>query len=183
MRGRGSWFIRFIPVLAMGASALILATPASASASTAATFTLTGGSLSISEPATANLGTAATGALTLAGSLGSVTVTDQRGALTANWTASVTSTNFTTGTTPGTYQTVTAASIAYASGVGTPTGTPVGAFTPGTIAQMSSTTAGVAGAWAGTGNNTVSWNPTLTFTLSPSQVAGTYSGTVTHSVA
>lgn len=183
MRGRGSCFIRLIPALAIGASALFLAAPASASASTSATFTLTGGSLSISEPATANLGSAATGALTLSGSLGTVTVTDQRGALAANWTASVISTNFTTGASPGTYQTVTAASIAYSSGTATLTGTPVGAFTPGVIAQMSSTTGGVAGVWAGTGNNTVSWNPTLTFTLSPSQVAGTYSGTVTHSVA
>jgi hypothetical protein len=29
----------------------------------------------------------------------------------------------------------------------------------------------------------VSWDPTITFTLSPSQSAGTYSGTITHSVA
>lgn len=182
MRGRGSCFIRLVPALAIGASALVFAAPG-ASASTAATFTLNGGSLLITEPGPTSLGSAATGALTLSGSLGTVTVTDTRGALAANWTASVISTNFTTGTSPGTFQTVTAASIAYASGADSTVGTPVGTFTPGVIPQMSSTTGGVAAVWAGTGNNTVSWNPTLTFTLSPSQVAGTYSGTVTHSVA
>ena len=38
-------------------------------------------------------------------------------------------------------------------------------------------------AYVGTGSNTVTWNPTLTMVLSPTQVAGTYKGTVTHSVS
>lgn len=183
MRGRAGRLVRFIPALALGGSALVFAMPAASAASgTAATFSLTAGTLSISQPTTATIGSAAAGALTLSGSLGPVTVTDTRGS-TLGWTASVVSTDFTTGTSPGTYQTVAASSIAYSSGPGTAATGNVGAFTPGTIASMSATSAGTAGLWVGTGNNTVTWNPTLTFTLSPSQVAGTYSGTVTHSVA
>ena len=171
---------RSVPALAVGAAALVLAAPgASAAGGTAATFTLTGGSLSISQPASATLGSAATGALTLAGSLGAVTVTDSRGNLNAIWTASVSSTNFTTGG-GSTYETVTNSKIAYTGGLAT-SATGVGTFTPGTLANLSAS--GTAGSWVGTGNNTVTWNPTITFTLSPSQVAGTYSGTVTHSVA
>jgi hypothetical protein len=59
----------------------------------------------------------------------------------------------------------------------------LGAFVPG-----SSTTGlaapGTAGSYTGdAGNSSTTWNPTLTFTLASSQVAGTYSGTITHSVA
>jgi hypothetical protein len=179
MRGRGSRFIRLVPALVVGASALAFAAP-NASASTAATFSLTGGALSITEPSTATLGTAVPGALTLSGSLGTVTVSDTRGNLTATWTASVTSTNFTTGTSPGTYQTVANSSIAYSAGTATST-TGIGTFTPGVLTSMSAS--GTAGTWAGTSSNTAAWDPTITFTLSPSQVAGTYSGTITHSVA
>ena len=179
MRGRASCFIRLVPALAVGASALVFAVP-SASA-TSATFTLSGGGLSITEPASATLGSAATGATSLAGSLGSVTVSDLRGKLTATWTASVTSTDFTTGG-GSTYETVPAGSIAYNSGLATATNG-VGAFTAGVLTGLSNTTAGTAGSWTGTGNNSATWDPTITFTLSPSQVAGTYSGTITHSVA
>lgn len=159
----------------------MFAAPAAHAAGTSGTFTLTSGTLSISQPASASLGSAAVGSLTLSGSLGAVTVTDNRGALTATWTSSVTSTDFTTGG-GTTFEKVTAANIAYTAGAAT-SSTGVGAFVPGTIAQMSNTTAGTAGTWAGTGNNSVTWNPTLAFTLSASQVAGTYTGTVTHSVA
>ena len=181
MRGRtSSRFLRFIPVLAVGASALVFAAPgASAATGTTATFTLSGGSLSITQPSTAALGTAATGALTLSGSLGSVSVSDGRGLLTATWTATVASTSFTTGG-GTTYETVAGSSIAYGAGTATAT-SGVGAFTPGVLTGMG--TSGTAGSWTGTGNNSASWNPTITFTLSPSQVAGTYSGTITHSVA
>jgi hypothetical protein len=36
---------------------------------------------------------------------------------------------------------------------------------------------------AGTGNNTATWNPTLVVALPAAAVVGTYTGTVTHSVA
>lgn len=180
MRARtSSRFLRFIPALAVGASALIFAAPG-ASASATSTFTLTSGTLSITEPAGSNIGTAAAGAPTVSGSLGNVSVADTRGSLTATWTATASSTNFTTGTSPGTYQTVTNSNISYTAGLPTST-SGVGTFTPGTLTSMA--TSGQAGAWAGTGNNAVTWDPTIVFTLSPSQVAGTYSGTITDSVA
>jgi len=179
MRGRARGrVLRFVPALVLGALWLVVAGPSDSATGTTASFTLTAGSLTITQPATATLGVASTGALTLSGSLGTVSVSDGRGLLTATWTASVVSTNFTTGG-GSTYETVTASNIAYASGTAITTG--VGVFTPGVLASMSSS--GTAGSWAGNGDNTASWNPTITFTLSPSQVAGTYSGTVTHSVA
>lgn len=178
MRGRGSWFIRLVPAFAVGASALVFAAPG-ASADTATTFSLTGGSLSITDPTSVDLGSAATGSLSLSGSLGPVTVTDNRGNLTATWTATVSSTNFTTGG-GTTYETVANSSIAYAANTATAT-TGIGAFTPGALGSLASP--GTAGAWVGTGNNSATWNPTILFTLSPSNVAGTYTGTITHSVA
>jgi hypothetical protein len=78
--------------LALGALAL----PAAADTTTT-TFTLSGGALSISVPASKNLGSAATGASSLSSQLGTVTVTDDRGALAGCWTATVASTDFTTG--------------------------------------------------------------------------------------
>ena len=179
MRGRASYLLRLIPVAAMGVTALVFSAP-QASAATSATFTLTGGSLNISQPSTANLGTAAAGTLTLSGQLGAVTVTDGRGNLVAQWTATVSSTSFTTGV-GGTYETVPTSSIAYSAGLPTAT-TGLGTFTPGVLANLSSSGTAFSLA-AGTGNNSASWNPTVTFVLSPSQVAGTYTGTITHSVA
>ena len=64
---------------------------------TTVTFTLAGEGLSISAPTSASLGTASNEATTVTGSLGTVTVTDQRGQLAAAWTATVSSTPFTTG--------------------------------------------------------------------------------------
>lgn len=180
MRGRTTRFFRFIPVLAVGGSALVFAAPgASAASGTTSTFTLAGGALSITQPASADLGSAATGATSLSGSLGPVSVTDTRGNLTATWTATVSSTAFTTGS-ASTYETVTAANIAYTAGLAT-SSTGLGTFTPGALLNLSAP--GTAGGWVGTGNNSVTWNPTIAFTLSPSQVAGTYTGTITHSVA
>ena len=162
---------------------------------TVSTFSLTSaGGLSLSVPNgtdsaplalsnTAGTGnaTTTTGSLSLAGKLGSVTVTDSRGALTATWIAKVTSTSFTTGG-GSTNETVLPTNIVYGSGSPTnDTSIYTGTFTP-TVAGLTLDALGTAGAWTGVGNNTVSWNPTLTFTLLPSQVAGTYKGTITHSV-
>ena len=157
---------------------------------TPSTFTLSSsGGLAIAVPdgsvTPVNLGSASTGSASLSHALGNVTVTDGRGALTATWTASAASTNFTTGGASAN-ETVTKANVGYWAGVGTAQLGQVGAFVPaGTLATpvaLAGSGASV-GQWAGTGNNTVSWNPTITFTLSPAQVAGTYSGTITHSVS
>ncbi|MCW2544143.1 MAG: hypothetical protein JWM40_1695 [Frankiales bacterium] len=177
--------MRKVTVLAsivVAAAGVALATPASAG-TTGATFTLAGNGagLAISQPANGvNLGSASTGASSIAGSLGTVQVTDTRGNLVAAWTATVSSTSFTTGTAT-TNETVADALISYSSGTATKGTGQVGAMTPSVGVTLAAPA--VAGIWAGVGNNTVSWNPTLTFTLLPAQVAGTYAGTVTHSVA
>jgi hypothetical protein len=168
------------------AAAGVAVTPAFAG-DTAATFTLSGNpsGLTVSVPdgsvTPISLGSGNAGDASLAGQLGNVTVTDTRGALTASWTATVSSTNFTTGTATA-QETVAKANISYSSGVSTNLlSGQVGAFTPSVGVTLGS--AKTAGSWLGVGNNTVKWNPTLTFTLQTAQVAGTYSGTVTHSVA
>lgn len=149
---------------------------------TTATFAITDGGLNITVPASTvalATGTVNTGAATASGQLGSVAVTDTRGALVNSWTITVSSTAFVTGTSAE--QTVAKDNIAYSSGAATST-SGLGTFVPGTLATM--TLAGTGAAWTGlSGNNTAAWNPTLTFTLLPSQVAGTYTGTITHSVA
>jgi hypothetical protein len=158
--------------------------PASAGTTTTTTFTLTAGSgLSVSVPDTAsNIGSAAAGSTTVSGSLGPITVTDPRGALAATWTATVSSTDFTTGTTPTANETVAKANITYSSGAGTAAAGQVGAMVP-SIVGVSLASSATAATWAGVGNNTVTWTPTLSFSLLASQVAGTYTGTVTHSVS
>jgi hypothetical protein len=157
-----------------------LGAPGVMAQTTSASFTLTGGSLAVSVPATASLGSHATGTGVITGNLGAVTVTDGRGAVTAVWTASVSSTDFTTGA-GGAGQTVSKSQVGYASGAATAT-SGTGAFAPGTAASLA--VPGVAGAWAGgLGNNSATWNPTITVTLLGGEVAGTYAGTITHSVA
>lgn len=159
---------------------------ASAANDTTTTFTLTAGALGISVPASASLSSAAAGAASLTGQLGTVTVTDARGALVSTWTAGVSSTDFLNTTTGGTTanEKVVKANVGYASGVGTAGLGQVGAMVPtGAVTPVALGSAATGASWTGVGNNTVSWNPTLTFTLLPSQVAGTYSGTITHSVS
>jgi hypothetical protein len=53
----------------------------------------------------------------------------------------------------------------------------------GTATTLTSVAAKVAGPTAVTGNNTATWNPTLTVGLPSSALAGNYSGTVNTSVA
>lgn len=150
---------------------------------TIATFAITAGSLSISVPASTvalGTGTVNTGASTAAGQLGTVTVTDNRGALVNTWTTTVSSTTFVTGTST-TSETVALANIAYSSGAFT-SHSGLGVFVPGSLATM--TSAGTGAAYTGAaGNSVTAWNPTLTFTLISSQVAGTYTGTINHAVA
>jgi len=155
------------------------AMPAGA-ADTTTTFTLAGGALNITAPATANIGSFATGLGSVSGQLGAVQVTDQRGALVATWTASVVSTDFVTG--GGTAdEKVTKANINYSSGARTAS-SGIGVFAPSLNASLASS-ATAATLALGVGNNSSTWNPTLNFTLQGTQVAGTYTGTITHSVA
>ena len=171
---------------AAGALAGLAPTAGAAPGDTTATFSITAGGLSISVPASTvalNTGTVNTGASSAAGQLGNVTVTDDRGALVATWTATVSSTTFTTGTATAN-ETVALDKISYASGLASST-SGTGTFTPQLgVAMNADSTLRFAAKWAaGVGNNSATWNPTLTFTLLSSQVAGTYTGTINHSVA
>jgi hypothetical protein len=143
-------------------------------AQTPATFEVTAGGLSVSVPGvTANLGTRANtvGQGTVSGSLGQVQVNDARSAgAGAVWTASVISTAF--GVVP-------ASAVAYTAGTITKVGTAEYAANDpthleGVIPAVSAT--GI------TGDNSATWNPTITVTIPGGTPVGTYNATITHSV-
>lgn len=146
---------------------------------TATTFTLTGGALSISAPQTADLGSATVASPTVSGQLGNVTVDDTRGSLVANWTAKVSATDFTTGAgSPA--ETITKDGLAYVAGAAV-SSTGTGAFAPGVSGPLGLQL--TAYSHVGTGVNSVTWNPSVTITVPVGKVAGTYTGTITHSVS
>jgi hypothetical protein len=165
-----------------------MAFPAAATAgSTTTTFSLTGGALSISVPASpVSLGSAATGATTLSGQLGNVTVTDNRGVLLGSWTSQVSASNFTTGggSAP---ETIPVGNVDYWSGLATSvtgTMTPVpGQLTVANEIALSTSASTAFSATGVIGNNSASWNPTLVVSIPSAAVAGTYTGTVTHTVS
>jgi hypothetical protein len=166
-----------------GASALFAPAAHAAAGDTIATFAITGGALSVAVPASTvalSTGTINTGAASASAQLGTVTVSDARGALVNSWTTTVSSTTFVTGGSSAD-ETVAKANIAYSSGLST-AHTGLGVFVPGTLSSMASNGTGASYTGAA-GNSSTSWNPTLTFTLLSSQVAGTYTGTINHSVA
>jgi hypothetical protein len=176
--------MRKIVVSAMVGASLLGTFGGAASAGTTTTsFTLNGNAagLSISVPGTASgIATGSTGATSLSGTLGSVTVTDPRGLLVATWTATVSATSFTTGG-ASSNETVAKSAITYSSGAGSAALGQVGAMVPSVNSALGNSA--IAASWSGVGNSTVTWTPTLTFALLASQVAGTYTGTITHSVA
>ncbi|WP_157597131.1 autotransporter outer membrane beta-barrel domain-containing protein [Streptacidiphilus rugosus] len=143
----------------------------------------TTGTLSISIPATMGLG-AASPKGTVSATVGQVTVSDQRGLSTSTWTASVVATNFTTG--GGTAaETISAGQVSYWSGAATTTNGTV-TVTPGQGSASAEQPLGspvTAFSSSGNGNNSTSWTPTVVVTIPASAVAGTYTGTVTNSVA
>jgi hypothetical protein len=162
-----------------GAVALLAASalPASAAQSgdTTTTFTLDAGTIDIAVAPSANLPNGMSGQPFVTGQLGPVTVTDNRGG-TVGWTTSAASTVFTRSG-GGTDST----EVTYDSGVVNQTGD-VTTNSSGTKTLTTVATDVVTGT-AVTGNNTASWNPTLTVNLPPNSLAGNYSGVVTTSVA
>jgi hypothetical protein len=165
-------------------SVLAFALPARA-ADTTTTFSLAAGSLSISAPASRDLGSGSTGGGIVSAQLGTVTVTDNRGALAGTWTASVSSTDFTTGGATAN-ETIGKGQVTYWSGTATAS-SGVAVFTPGQAiaanAQALSVSRTAFSATAIVGNNSASWNPTVTVNVPAAAVAGDYTGTITHSVA
>jgi len=172
----------------VGATLLLVALPAAAGAATASTtttFTLTGGALSITAPSTTvNLASVSVSASAITAQLGTITVHDGRGLLNGSWTSTVSSSRFTTEGQTST-ETINATSVAYwsgapiaTSGVGTLQG---GELTPGAAVVIDAAQTAFTGGSL-IGNNSASWNPTL-ITIPAAEVVGTYTGTVTHTVA
>jgi hypothetical protein len=169
--------------------ALVISRPAHAldatgTGNTGTTFTAKAGELTVSVPTAAVLGSASPGQQITA-QLGMIQVFDRRGALNATWRVTVSATKFVTG--KGTRaETIPSADLSYWSGraLGTFGG---GTFTPGqpmsTKAQDLDQPRTAFSMINGNGNNTATFNPTLSVAIPESAVAGDYRGTVTHSVA
>jgi hypothetical protein len=149
------------------------------SGGTTVTFTVNTGTLSIEVPAAADLGTVNVGATGAATPIGTVTVTDSRAGSGLNWTVTVTSDGLSL-TTDST-QAIPASAITYASGDFTPTGTVT--LSSAVTFPLSSSSQTVVTGNGIVGGNTATWNPSLTATMPPTAVLGSYTGTLTHSVA
>jgi hypothetical protein len=149
--------------------------------STITTFELTGGDLSISVPADAKLGSVATGTAFVSGQLGPVKVTDNRGAVLATWTTTVASSDFKTGE-GSPEEIVSKANVLYTPGAPTAQSPAASVFVPTADSGLLDVDLPAYLAVT-TGNNSVTWNPTVRIALPAQAVAGTYTGTITHSVS
>ena len=174
----------------VGATLVLVALPGIAGAATTGTttttFTLTGGSLGITVPGTTvNLGSASVAAGSLTAQLGTVSVTDGRGLLNGSWTSTVSSSSFATGGHTAA-ETINPTNVSYWSGAATATsgvGTLVGSqLTSGAAVVINAAQTAFTGGSL-IGNNSASWNPTLVIAIPAAAVVGTYTGTVTHTVA
>jgi hypothetical protein len=139
-------------------------------------------SLSMTVPGSKTFPSVATGASSTSAQLGTVTITASGPNTT--FTATVATTTFTTGGGSAS-ETIAKANLSYWSGTATGT-TGIVVPTPGqATAILAVTLSSARTAFTATGTPTfsVSWNPTVTITIPSSAVAGTYTGTITHSVA
>lgn len=155
--------------------------PASAdqSGSTPVTLSVTSGTLDITVPAgPVSLGSVSTGstAQTVTQQLGNVTVTDNRGG-TTGWVATANGTDFTG---PQNISVSAPGSSSYSTPAATVTGTATVTasnlnplYPPGPVQTATNVS----------GNNTAVWDPTISVTIPANALAGTYSSTITHSVA
>ena len=164
--------------LAAGALMLSLSLPASA-ADTTATVTVTGGFLTISAPSTAgNLGTRgnSVGGGAISGLLGQVQVQDARSAAAGSgWVASVISGAFTPPSGPA----IAASNVSYTAGAITKVGTAT--YTANNPDDLTGVAPAVS-ATGITGDNSATWNPTITVDVAGGMASGVYSATITHSV-
>jgi hypothetical protein len=173
------------PSAAGTSSFTIKVTDASSQTATEPTsITITAGPLTITVPSSAALPSASPGGSTSA-QLGTVTVNDFRGLATASWTATITATTFVTdGATAA--ETIPLTQITYWSGPATAS-TGTGTFTPGQASPAAAVNLTVPRTaftfTAGSSVNAASWNPTLSVSVPAAAVAGTYTATITHSVA
>ncbi|MFC9075655.1 hypothetical protein ACFTY7_01095 [Streptomyces sp. NPDC057062] len=164
--------------VAAAAAALVLVQPGPAVAaddpSTTVNFTVSSGDLSLSAPVSANLGSGAPGTA-ISGAIGVVTVTDDRALAFASWTATAAETDFTNGA-----STIPATNANYDPGSITTTGTITATGTPVTLSH---TATPVVTGTDGVGDNTATWNPTVTVNVPAGAIGGAYTGTLTQSVA
>jgi len=170
--------------MAAAAGLALTGTPAQA---TSVTFTLSGGSLAVSQPGSpaALTGGALSGlaGTALTGSLGSTTVTDQRGGITG-WTSTIAQTTaFTNGQT-----TIPAANTKeWVGSAIVPSG--VAVVTSGTYVSqltglgLTSSAQNFVTATAVVGNNTSSFNPSIAVTIPTDATAGDYTGVITQTVS
>lgn len=151
------------------------------------TFSLGPGSLSITEPGTVALTAGSVATLagsSFTGSLGSTTVTDQRGGV-VGWTTTIAQTTaFSNGTT-----TLPASSTkAWVSGAIVPT-SGIATVSAGTYVTqltglvLSSSAQAFVSATAVVGNNTTSFNPSIAITIPSNATAGGYSGVIAQTVS
>jgi hypothetical protein len=171
---------RLLVAVTAGLFAVGVTLPASAAAAgTTATITVTGGALAITVPTDAgNLGTRANtvGGGTISGSLGQVQVSDARSAAAGSgWVASVISTAFTPPAGPA----IAASAVSYAAGTIDKVGTAV--YIANDPAHLTGVVPAVT-ASAITGDNSATWNPTISVAVIGGMAAGVYSATITHSV-
>jgi hypothetical protein len=149
-----------------------------------ATPSVAGAALAITVPASVNLGAAPTGSATLSGQLGTVTVTAS-GLVVPSFTATVSSSNFTTGDRTAA-ETVPKSAISYWSGPATAS-TGAQAAVPGQLTVLEARALSIPRtAFTSTGlvlSFSTSWNPSIVVKIPAAAVAGSYTGTITHSVA
>jgi len=169
--------------MGMGAVFLTVACPLQASAdqsgTTPVTLAVTSGTIDITVPnGPVSLGTVASSssAQTVTQQLGDVTVTDNRGG-TTGWVVTANGVDFTG---PQTISVSVPGSSSYNTPAATVTGTatvtasnlsPI--YPPGPV-QTAANVSGI---------NSATWDPTISVTIPANALAGTYSSTITHSVA
>jgi hypothetical protein len=160
---------------------VILGAALPAAADTTATVTVVGGVLGITVPADAgNLGEPRLNTVeagTISGALGEVQVSDARSAAAGSgWIASVIASAFTPPSGPA----IAASAVSYTAGTIIKVGTATyDANDPGDLTAVvpAVTASGI------TGDNSATWNPTITVAVPGGTIAGVYTATITHSVA
>ncbi|MFE7191292.1 hypothetical protein [Kitasatospora sp. NPDC057541] len=164
--------------VAAAAAALVVVQPglavAASDPSTTLTFVVTSGALTMSVPVSAALGSGAPGTQ-ISAPIGPVTVVDNRALLSASWTVTASETDFANGP-----STIPATDATYTAGTVTTTGVITVTTTSVTLTNSPQTV--VTGS-AGIGDNTATWDPTVTVSVPASAVGGLYTGTLTQSVA
>jgi hypothetical protein len=173
---------RLLVATAAGVLPLFGASSAHAVNSTTATVTVSAGALAISVPTDAgNLGTRANTVLggPISGALGVVQVSDARGAAAGSgWIVSVISTAFTR-TSPVAGPAIAASAVSYVAGTITQVGTAT--YVANDPLNLTGVTPAVT-ATGITGDNSASWNPTISVAIPGGSPPGVYSATITHSL-